>query len=54
MTEEKDCMRVISYASMVGNLMYVTLCTRPDICFAQAYTQVSSKNEGLYASVSLR
>ena len=27
-------MRGISYASAVESLMYVMLCTRPDICFA--------------------
>jgi len=27
-------MRVFLYASAVGSLMYVILCTRPDICFA--------------------
>ena len=32
-TEEKDHMKAIPYASMVGSLMYVMLCTRPDICF---------------------
>ena len=26
-------MREIPYASAVGSLMYVMLCTRPDICF---------------------
>ena len=27
-------MKVVSYASIVGSLMYAMLCTRPDICFA--------------------
>ena len=31
---EIERMRGISYASAVGSLMYATLCTRPDICFA--------------------
>ncbi|PON89609.1 hypothetical protein TorRG33x02_145910 [Trema orientale] len=32
--EEKEQMRNIPYASVVGSLMYVMLCTRPDICYA--------------------
>ena len=31
---EIERMRGISYASVVGSLIYVMLCTRPDICFA--------------------
>ena len=31
---EIERMREIPYASVVGSLMYVMLCTRPDICFA--------------------
>ena len=31
---EIERMRGISYASVVGSLMYAMLCTRPDICFA--------------------
>ena len=30
---EIERMREIPYASAVGSLMYVMLCTRPDICF---------------------
>ena len=26
-------MKAISYSSVVGNLMYVQVCTRPDIAF---------------------
>ena len=32
--EGKECMSRIPYASAVGSLMYVMLCTRPDICYA--------------------
>ena len=32
-SEEVKSMRKISYASVVGSLMYAMLCTRPDICF---------------------
>ncbi|KAL6345535.1 hypothetical protein AAG906_017260 [Vitis piasezkii] len=31
--KEKECMQAIPYASVVGSLMYVMLCTRLDICF---------------------
>ena len=30
---EKDAMKTIPYASVVGSLMYVQVCTRPDIAF---------------------
>ncbi|KAL6347585.1 hypothetical protein AAG906_026111 [Vitis piasezkii] len=33
-TKEKDCMKVVPYASTLGSLMYAMLCTRPNICFA--------------------
>ncbi|KAH9723681.1 hypothetical protein KPL70_007198 [Citrus sinensis] len=33
-SEEIERMRRVSYADVVGSLMYVMLCTRPDICFA--------------------
>ena len=30
---EKDAMKTIPYASVVGSLMYTQVCTRPDIAF---------------------
>ena len=30
---EKDVMKTIPYASVVGSLMYAQVCTRPDIAF---------------------
>ena len=33
-TEEKEYMKTISYASTVGSLMYMMLCTIPDICYS--------------------
>ena len=30
---EKDAMKTIPYASVVGSLMYAPVCTRPDIVF---------------------
>ena len=32
--EEMDHMSKVSYASAIGNLMYVMVCTRPDIAHA--------------------
>ena len=32
--QEEEDMRRIPYASVLGSLMYVMLCTRPDICYA--------------------
>ena len=31
---ERKQMEAISYASIVGSIMYVQICTRPDISFA--------------------
>ena len=33
-SEEKVYMEKLPYVSAVGSLMYVMLCTRPDICYA--------------------
>ena len=32
-SEEIERMRRVPYAKPVGSLMYVMLCTRPDVCF---------------------
>ena len=32
--EEKEKMSKVPYASVVGSLMYVMMCTHPDICYA--------------------
>ena len=32
--EEKEYMKTVPYALAVGSLMYVMLCTRPDICYS--------------------
>ena len=32
--EEENMMRQVPYVSIVGNLMYAILCTRPDICYS--------------------
>jgi len=44
--QEKDKMRDVSYASAVGSLMYVMLCTRPDICFAVDLVSCYQSNQG--------
>ena len=31
--KERDDMKVVPYASLVGSLMYTQVCTRPDIIF---------------------
>ena len=31
--KERDKMKVVPYASLVGSLMYTQVCTRPDINF---------------------
>ena len=33
-TKEKEYMKTIPYASVVGSLIYVMLCTTPDICYS--------------------
>ena len=32
--KEKEYMKTIPYASAIGSLMYVMLCTIPDICYS--------------------
>ena len=39
-------MRGISYASVVGSLMYAMLCTRPDICFAVGMVSIFQSDPG--------
>ena len=31
---ERDCIKVVSYASTMDSLKYEILCARPNICFA--------------------
>ncbi|KAA0053385.1 putative gag-pol polyprotein [Cucumis melo var. makuwa] len=49
--QEFEDMRRIPYASAVGNLMYVMLCTRPDICYAVGI--VSSIKQGCIADSTM-
>ena len=32
--EDRDKMKVISYASAIGSIMYAMMCTRPDVCLS--------------------
>ncbi|KAL0427816.1 UNVERIFIED_CONTAM: Retrovirus-related Pol polyprotein from transposon TNT 1-94 [Sesamum latifolium] len=44
--EENKCMAKISYASVVGSLMYAMMCTRPDLCFAVGMVSRYQSNPG--------
>ena len=45
-SEEEKMMRQILYASAVGSLMYVTLCTRPDIYYSVGMVSRYQSNPG--------
>ena len=45
-SKRKECMSMIPYASVVGSFMYVTLCTRPNICFAAGVVSKYQSNLG--------
>ena len=42
--QKKEKMRVIPYVSGVGSLMYIMLCTQPDICFAVGFVNRYQSN----------
>ncbi|KAG8381639.1 hypothetical protein BUALT_Bualt06G0142500 [Buddleja alternifolia] len=44
--KEEEHMRNVPYASAVGSLMYVMLCTRPDICYAVGMVSRYQSNPG--------
>ena len=44
--KEKEEMRLVSYASVIGSLMYVMLCTRPDISFSMGMVARYQSNSG--------
>ncbi|GAB2268687.1 hypothetical protein Dimus_038729 [Dionaea muscipula] len=46
MPDEIEEMRAVPYTSAVGSLMYVMLCTRPDICFAVGMVSRFQSNPG--------
>ena len=39
-------MRLVLYASIVGSLMYVVMCIRPDICYAVGMVSRYQSNPG--------
>ena len=43
--EERERMSLIPYASAIGSIMYVMLCTRPDVAFA---VSVTSRFQSIY------
>ena len=45
--EEENIIRQVPYASTVGSLMYVMLCTRPDICYLVGMVSRYQSNLGL-------
>ena len=44
--EKKEYMKTISYASIVGSLMYVMLCTIPNICYSVGILSRYQSNPG--------
>ena len=44
--KEKEYMKTVPYASTVGSLMYVMLCTRPDICYSVGIVSRYQSNPG--------
>jgi hypothetical protein len=44
--DEQERMRVIPYASAIGSIMYVVLCTRPDVSYALSATSRYQSNYG--------
>ncbi|TYK02508.1 gag/pol protein [Cucumis melo var. makuwa] len=52
--QEVEDMRRIPYASTVGSLMYVMLCTRPDICYAVGIVSRYQSNPGLDHSTAVK
>lgn len=44
--EEKDMMSRVPYSNAIGSLMYVMMCTRPDICYAIGLVSRYQSNPG--------
>ena len=44
--DERDRMSKISYASAIGSIMYVMLCTRPDVSYALSITSRYQSDPG--------
>ena len=52
--QEEEDMRRIPYDSAVGSLMYVMLCTRPDICYAVGIVSGYQSNPGMGHWIALK
>lgn len=46
--QELSMMKVIPYQNLIGSLMYLTTCTRPDLAFSVYALAQFSSNPGLY------
>ena len=46
-SEDREKMKVIPYASTIGSIMYVMLCTRPDVCLAISLEGRYQSNPGV-------
>ena len=44
--EKKEYIKTVPYASVAGSLMYVMLCTRPDICYSVGMVSRYQSNPG--------
>ena len=44
--DEKDRMNKVSYASAIGSIMYVMVCTRPDVSYTLSMTSRYQSNPG--------
>ena len=44
--EEKEYMKTVPYASAIGSLMYVMLCSRPEICYSVGIVSRYQSNPG--------
>ena len=45
--EEKKKMSNVSYSNVVGSIIYATMCTRPDICYAIGMVSRYQANLGM-------
>ena len=45
--KDREKMKVITYASPIGSIMYAMLCTRPDVCLAISLAGRYQSNPGV-------
>ena len=45
--EDREKMKFIPYASVIGSIMYARLCTRPDVCLAISLEERCQSNPGV-------